>query len=217
HSQSGGGGASTVSFGSGFGPAQNSLTFNGSAGLSNGLLQLTNGGSNEAGSAWFNSTVNITQFTNDFAFQLVNPNADGITFTIQNAGLAALGGMGGNLGYAGIANSVAVKFDLYNNSGEGINSTGLYQNGALPMTPASDLTSSGINLHSGDKLAVHMTYNGATLAMTITDGATGAVYNTSWPINIPQVIGSNTAYLGFTSGTGGVQVTRMTHTTPFSS
>ena len=51
------------------------------------------------------SAVNISQFTNDFAFQLVNPNADGITFTIQNAGLTALGGMGGSLGYAGIANS----------------------------------------------------------------------------------------------------------------
>ncbi|HSY32396.1 MAG TPA: chitobiase/beta-hexosaminidase C-terminal domain-containing protein [Verrucomicrobiae bacterium] len=214
-SQSGGGGSSTISFGGGFGSAQNSLRFNGSAGLSNGLLQLTNGGSNEAGSAWFNSAVNISQFTNDFAFQLVNPNADGITFTIQNAGLTALGGMGGNLGYAGIANSVAVKFDLYNNSGEGINSTGLYQNGALPIMPATDLTSSGINLHSGDKLSVHMTYNGATLAMTITDGTTGAVYNTSWPINIPQVIGSNTAYLGFTGGTGGLTATQNIQTWTF--
>ena len=214
-SQSGGGGSSTISFGSGFGSAQTSLRFNGSAGLSNGLLQLTNGGSNEAGSAWFNSAVNISQFTNDFAFQLVNPNADGITFTIQNAGLTALGGMGGNLGYAGIANSVAVKFDLYNNSGEGINSTGLYQNGALPIIPASDLTSSGINLHSGDKLSVHMTYNGATLAMTITDGTTGAVYNTSWPINIAQVVGGNTAYLGFTGGTGGLTATQNIQTWTF--
>ena len=214
-SQSGGGGSSTISFGSGFGSAQNSLRFNGSAGLSNGLLQLTNGGSNEAGSAWFNTAVNIAQFTNDFAFQLVNPNADGITFTIQNAGLAALGGMGGNLGYAGIANSVAVKFDLYNNSGEGSNSTGLYQNGAVPALPASDLSSSGINLHSGDKLSVHMTYNGSTLAMTVTDGTTGAVYNNSWSINIAQVIGSNTAYLGFTGGTGGLTATQNIQTWTF--
>ena len=214
-SQSGSGGSSTISFGSGFGSAQNSLRLNGSAGLSNGLLQLTNGGSNEAGSAWFNSTVSITQFTNDFAFQLVNPNADGITFTIQNAGLTALGGMGGNLGYAGIANSVAVKFDLYNNSGEGSNSTGLYQNGAVPAMPASDLTSSGINLHSGDKLTVHMTYNGSTLAMTVTDGTTGAVYSNSWSINIPQVIGSNTAFVGFTGGTGGTTATQNIQTWTF--
>ena len=36
-SQSGGGGSSTINFGSGFGSAQSSLRFNGSAGLSNGL------------------------------------------------------------------------------------------------------------------------------------------------------------------------------------
>jgi hypothetical protein len=211
----GGGGSSTINFGSGFGSAQNSMRFNGSAALSNGLVQLTNGGSTEAGSAWFNTTVNITQFTNDFAFQLVNPNADGITFTIQNAGLSALGNTGGSLGYAGIGNSVAVKFDLYNNSGEGIDSTGLYQNGAMPAMPASDLSSSGINLHSGDKFSVHMTYNGATLSMTITDGSTGAVYNTSWSINIPQVIGSNTAYVGFTAGTGGLTATQNIQTWSF--
>ena len=95
------------------------MTLNGSAALSNSLLQVTNGGSNQGGSAWFNSAQNVTQFTNDFAFQLVNPDADGITFTIQNSSLTALGGSGGSLGYAGIGNSVAVKFDLYNNNGEG--------------------------------------------------------------------------------------------------
>ncbi len=210
-----GGGSSTINFANGFGSAQNSMRFNGSAGLSNAVVQLTNGGSNQAGSAWFNTAVNISQFTNDFAFQLVNPNADGFTFTIQNAGLTALGGMGGNLGYAGIANSIAVKFDLYNNIGEGSNSTGLYQNGAVPTMPASDLSSSGINLHSGDKFSVHMTYNGATLSMTITDGTTGAVYNTSWSINIPQVIGSNSAFAGFTAGTGGLTATQNLQTWTF--
>jgi Legume lectin domain/Chitobiase/beta-hexosaminidase C-terminal domain len=216
-SQSGGGGSSSINFGNGFGSAQNSIRFNGSAALSNSLLQLTNGGSNEAGSAWFNTTVSVTQFTNDFAFQLVNPNADGITFTIQNAGLTALGISGGALGYVGIANSVAVKFDLYDNGGEGVDSTGVYQNGALPITPASDLSSSGIDLHSGHKFLVHMTYNGSALAMSITDGTTGAGYNISWSINIPQVIGSNTAYVGFTGGTGGLTATQNIQTWSFAS
>ena len=208
-------GGSTISFGSGFGSAQSSMTLNGSAALSNSLLQVTNGGSNQGGSAWFNSAQNVTQFTNDFAFQLVNPDADGITFTIQNSSLTALGGSGGGLGYAGIGNSVAVKFDLYNNSGEGVGSIGLYQNGALPTTPASDPSISGINLHSGDRFSVHMSYNGATLAMSITDGTTGAVYNTSWPINIPQVVGSNTAYVGFTGATGGLTAVQNIQTWSF--
>jgi len=37
----------------------------------------------------------------------------------------------------GIATSVAVKFDLYDNSGEGTNSTGIYVNGASPTMPAT--------------------------------------------------------------------------------
>jgi hypothetical protein len=211
-SQSGG---SSVNFGSGFGSAQSSMTFNGSAAISGNDLQLTNGGTNEAGSAWFNSTINVAQFTNDFAFQLLNPSADGFTFTIQNSGLTALGIGGGSLGYAGIGNSVAVKFDLYNNSGEGVDSTGLYLNGAVPATPASDLSGSNIDLHSGDKFSVHMTYNGATLAMSVTDARTGAVYNTSWSVNIPQLIGGNSAYVGFTGGTGGLTATQNIQTWSF--
>ena len=85
--------------------------------------------------------------------------ADGFTFTIQNVGPTALGGNGGGLGYGpnpntgttgGIAKSVAIKFDFYNNNGEGTDSTGLYMNGAVPTVPAMDMTSSGVLLNSGD-------------------------------------------------------------------
>jgi hypothetical protein len=87
--------------------------------------------------------VNVQSFTNDFTFQITpaSPNAsDGFTFTIQNMGLNALGGIGGALGYQGIGKSVAVKFDTFNNDGEGINSIGFYTNGIAPTTPATDLT-----------------------------------------------------------------------------
>ena len=102
-----------------------------------------------------------------------------------------------------ITNSVAVKFDLYSNNGEGPDSTGLYVNGASPTTPAVDMTGSGIDLHSGDIFRVHMTYDGTNLAMTITDAATAASFSISWPVNIPTTIGANTAYAGFTGATGG--------------
>ncbi len=196
-------GGTGINFVNGFSSSASVMTFNGSTQLNDTRLQLTDGGANQAGSAWFNTPVDVTTFTNDFAFQLENADGDGITFTIQGTGPTALGSAGGGLGYAGIAKSVAIKFDLYSNSGEGDDSTGLYQNGAAPTTPFVDLTGTGIDLHNGDTFSVHMTYDGTTLAMTITDGVTGAVYTTSWPINIPQVIGSNTAYLGFTGGTGG--------------
>jgi hypothetical protein len=66
-----------------------------------------------------------------------------------------------------------VKFDLFNNAGEGTDSTGWYTNGVSPTTPASDMTASGVNLHSGDAMNVHMTYNGTTLNWTVTDPTAG--------------------------------------------
>ena len=147
-------------------------------------------------------------FTNDFTFQLTSPTADGITFTIQNNAPNALGTSGGNLGYATIPKSVAVKFDLSNNSGEGPDSTGEYTGGAVPTTPFTDMTSSGVNLHSGDVMSVHMTYNGTTLTMTITDNTIGKTFTTSWAVNIPTVVGASTAYVGFTGGTGALTATQ---------
>ncbi|HEV3481101.1 MAG TPA: hypothetical protein VGR97_02110, partial [Candidatus Acidoferrales bacterium] len=51
---------------------------------------------------------------------------------------------------------------------------------------------------------VQMTYDGTTLTMQIKDTATNATYNTSFAVNIPNLVGGNTAYVGFTGGTGGL-------------
>src|SRR5207244_10801643 len=48
-----------------------------------------------------------------------------------------------------------------------------------------------------------MSYDGSKLAMTITDSVTNKTFTTSWPINIPATVGGNTAFVGFTAGTGG--------------
>ncbi len=198
--------------------AASSMTFNGSTDLDDTRLQLTNGGQNEAGSAFFNAPQNIQSFTTSFAIQLSNPAGDGMTFTIQNVGPNALGAPGGGLGYgadpstgaAGIATSLAIKFDLFDNDGEGGNSTGLYTNGESPSTVADsiDLTPSGINLHSGTTMNAHLVYDGTNLTMTLTDTPPDAstpvhTFTHAWPINIPQIVGGNTAYVGFTGGTGG--------------
>lgn len=77
------------------------------------------------------------------------PVADGFTFTIQNTSPYALGGSQAGLGYVGIHHSLAVKFDLLNNAGEGPNSVGVFTAGNILTVPAIDLTGSGIDLHSG--------------------------------------------------------------------
>jgi Chitobiase/beta-hexosaminidase C-terminal domain/Legume lectin domain len=217
-------GTTSIDFGLGF-SNPGCMQFNGSTGLDDSRLQLTNGGTNEAGSAFCTTPVDIRGFSTDFTFQLSNPEADGITFTIQNspAGPGALGPVGGGLGYGpdipgkapGIGESVAVKYDLFSNAGEGQNSTGLYTDGASPTVPSADMSASGVDLHSGDTTSVHMIYDGVVLTMTITDSSVNKSFAKSWPVNIPSLIGGNNAYVGFTGGTGGQTASQKIETWTF--
>jgi fibronectin type 3 domain-containing protein len=204
--------AGTLDFSSGFAGSGGVLTYNGTSKINGTSAQLTDTGSNETGSFFFTNAVDITRFSTQFTFQLTSPNADGFTFTVQGNGATAMGPSGGGLGYGpdisggspGIPKSVAVKFDLYNNAGEGNDSTGEYTNGASPTTPSTDLSTTGINLHSGDVFRVTIAYDGTTLTVAITDTATNASATQSYAVNIPQVVGSTTGYVGFTGGTGGL-------------
>src|SRR5271165_3666745 len=202
----------SINLGSGF--TTGTMLLNGSSVLNGTRLRLTDGGTDEAASAWYNTPVNIQQFNSNFNFQITggtNPTADGFAFVIQGGTGTAIGPYGGGLGYgpdwsggpAVIPNSIAVKYDLYSNAGEGNDSTGLYTDGASPTVPAIDMTSSGVNLHTTDIFNVQMIYDGTNLTMVITDTTTNASFTQTWPINIPTTVGGNTAYVGFTGGTGG--------------
>ena len=170
---------------------------------------MTNGGTDEARSAFFSTPVNVTNFTNAFTFQDTSAKADGLCFVIEASGPTALGGDGGSLGYAGATgalstNSLCVDFDLYNSTTNAeISNTGLFTNGASPANGAGSAAGS-LSFQSGDVMSVQMTYNGTTLTMQITDTVTKATYSTSFTVNIPSVVGGSTAYVGFTGGTGGL-------------
>jgi hypothetical protein len=188
----------------GFGESDNGLALNGSASIQDGRIRLTDGAYNEAGSAFAAQPIDVTHFSTTFRFKLTNATADGFTFTIQGNSASSLGGGASGLGYEGIGSSVAVKFDLFNNSGEGIDSTGLFVDGASPSEPGSiDLSGTGIDLHSGAIFDATVNYDGVTLAVTIADTRTGARASQSYTVDIPGTVGGTTAYVGFTGGTGG--------------
>jgi hypothetical protein len=187
------------------------LALNGSATSSGGNLVLASQPNFQAGSAFTTSRVNISAFTTSFQFQLVpttNPPADGITFSIQGVSPTALGGAGGGLGYAGIQSSVAVKFDdYYNNYENGVqhvdpsnSTTGLLTDGNTP--PGEDLSGSGIYLNTRDVFQASLSYTGSTLGLTIKDVTTGISTNRSFNVDIQSFVGADTAYVGFTGGTG---------------
>jgi hypothetical protein len=110
---------------------------------------------------------------------------------------------------------VAIKLDLYNNAGEGTDSTGTYVDGAYPSTPAIDLSPAGIDLHSGHVFAVHLAYANALTTGTIRDTVTGVSASASVPGDITQFVGDN-AWFGFTAGTGARSATQKVLTWSYS-
>jgi hypothetical protein len=182
---------------------------NTSAATGGTVARLTDGGNGEAGSIFTKTKLSDTSFTTTFVLrdQAVNAGgADSLSFVLQNdsRGAAALGGGGGGGGYQGIQNSIGIKFDLWS-AGTHVPTTGLFMNGQNPAsTNPQDVTvTGGISFLSGDPIQVTLTYNGTTLTESLRDTVTGQTFTYDWLVNIPQILGGNTAYAGFTGGTGG--------------
>jgi hypothetical protein len=184
----------------------------------------TNANGGEVGCLWYAAPVPVSTFTTHFQVQFnAGATGQGMTFCIQNvapssttstsqsalswvsggpttmglnfAGLGYAGPTGSNgQANAGIFESVAIKFDLTNNT------TGIYTNGALPTTPQTTIT--GLTMSTGNPLNVTLAYNGTTLTLTIQDSVTLGSFTTNFTVNIPSQVGANTAYVGFTGSTG---------------
>jgi hypothetical protein len=95
----------------------------------------------------------------------------------------------------GILNSVAIAFDLSTVP----NSVGLYTNGA---TPQGNQTATSLTF-GGGVFNVTLSYSGTTLSISMQSSGGGTTFTHSWTVNIPSVVGANTAYVGFTGGTAG--------------
>jgi hypothetical protein len=220
-------GTPLINFPSGFTAASGLVLPVGRSTFSGSNIQLTDSAAgNETGAAWYTVPVNAQTFSTNFTVQFANVGGggNGMTFCIQNLpaptnspalgppGIYVSGGpttfanSANSLGYGymapsnltgptgGIISSVAVTLNLADNG------TGLYTNGVLPS--GSDKTVTGVTFASGHPIAVALTYDGTTLSMTMKDTVTAGTYSTSWPVNIPSIVGASTAYVGFTAGTG---------------
>ena len=188
------------------------LTANGTTAFVDTVAELTNGMTSPVHTSSFfsNSRVPIAKFDTSFQFRITgNVGGDGMTFTIQGNNPREIGNQKGALGYHGIRNSVAIKFDILNNDGEGNNSTGMFIDGHYPSIaqPGSgdvlvDLTDTGVVLR-GHVLRADMSYDGATLMVTITDVESPELSATqTYTVDLPAKVGGPLAYLGFTGASG---------------
>jgi len=202
----GGGGSSTplgpppvntVDFSSGFPASIDTVLVNN---VNSNQPNLLGKPTKQATSLFTIAPMTITKFTNSFEFAIDAgaSNGDGLTFCMQGLSSTALGGYGEKLGYGNITKSVAVKFDTFQNAGDpSANCTGLFVNGVDPIG-GTDLTPSGIDLHSGDTFAVHTDYDGTTLTVTIRDTTTNVTATQHYTVDIPSQVGGNAAFVGFT-------------------
>lgn len=170
------------------------------------------------GSAWFTTPLALAPgFETTFQFR-ITPGAlyrdeagDGLSFTIQNAGIDALGLPGHSIGYGGIAASLAVEFDTFLNNDDG---TALYGD---PNGNHLSVHTRGLEPNSGDEAfslgsntaipilddaQVHtarISYAPGTLEIFM-DGS-GAPY-LSVAVDLADLLTSPDAFFGFTAASG---------------
>jgi hypothetical protein len=173
------------------------------------VLRLVPATYSQSGSAFSSVTINAATFSTAFQFRLTNPGgsfdgtgtgADGFVFVVQNVS-NSIGGGGGGLGYQGIGSSVGVEFDTWYN-GWDPNSNHL---GIDTLGNVASLTTVNVspNFDDGSLWYGWIDYDGTTLEVRANQtGTRPASPLLSSAIDIPDLIGSNTAYVGFTAGTG---------------
>lgn len=176
------------------------------------VLRVTPAAEGQSGSAFSLSPITLsdnysfsTRFTFNFNSQGGIEGADGLVFVVQtNAN--DVGGAGGGIGYANLPNSLGVEFDSYNNgaiddfSG---NHVGIDLGGNIDSVA---LTESPYTFDSGQDLTAWIDYNSATgqLEVRLSNSDTRpADALLSYGVNLQTVLGGgNSAFVGFTSGTG---------------
>ena len=184
----------------------------GLGGMSNGAVTLTVNLGNTVGTCFLSNKVDVTSFVASFVYNDATGvnGADGITFCLHNdpRGAAAAGGGGGGLGYSAITPSVALAMNIYAPNTRGIN---LLTNGVLPVAGAGGFAPIlPVDLGgNNDPIQVTIVYYGGNLSASFRDLVTSATYTTNLPINIPAIVGANTAFAGFTGADGGVFSTQV--------
>jgi hypothetical protein len=195
-----------------FSGAEASLSLNGTAGVVKAarhkrVLRLTGGGFRQAGSAWATEKIDVTKsFETEFKIFLhhSDPDADGVAFVVQSAGLRALGGWGGGLGYRGLKSSVAVEFDTYQNPAD---PSANHLAVVLAGDPDDHLVAaeSGIPL-SGRPFVARVTYDAPTRNLkvyvkSVRAGSTEELM-IDQSVDVAGDVGASTAWVGFTGATG---------------
>ncbi len=212
------------------------LSLKGSAVLTEDFrCRLTPADDGQSGALWHVNKQRLDQgFQLVFRYQTSAPGGfddpdytdggDGLAFVIQANGPDELGGGGGDMGYAGITNSLAVEFDMWNNGDTGgendpdSSHVAVQTRGSAPNSHMLDgnvaLASTAVQLDDGEVHTVRIDYIPGNLRVFVDDLQTPVL---SAPVDLSSLAASEgnptgdnilddggQAYIGFTAGTGSV-------------
>jgi Bacterial lectin len=178
------------------------LQLNGNAAATANDLSLTNGGGGRASSAFIKTPISSSaNFTSTFDFTMnqvnqgSNPQADGLTFIIQNAGAgaSALGSSGGGLAVDGTVPSVGIAFRSFL-----FDKAVIFQNGDVTSGPSNAFS---LGPNPTNDVSVTATYLNHLLSFTATNSDTNQTISNSLPIDLTTF--GPSVFIGFTGATGG--------------
>jgi hypothetical protein len=107
-----------------------------------------------------------------------------------------LGGGGGGMAYAGMVQSAAVLFNIYNQSGITFGTNGV----AGTYTPTAP-----VGLTNGNPIQIDIHYAGSILSVTLSNTVTADVFTTNIVVgSLAAAVGTNVAFVGITAATGGI-------------
>ena len=193
------------------------LTLNGNAAQAGNRLRVTPAFGNQAGSAFSTNKVSLATgaaFSTYFQFEFSSPGgisdgegvgADGLVFVVQTVA-NNVGSSGGGIGYQGILNSVGVEFDNWNNGGVDDNNgnhVGIDINGNIDSVVQANIAT---NFNGSGIWNAWIDYDADTdwLEVRLTQDSLRPLLATlAYNVDLASVLGSNEAFVGFTSGTGG--------------
>lgn len=181
------------------------------------VLRLTPAAGNQSGSAFSSTTLNASDFSTYFTFRITDPGgtifdcnqtagADGIVFVAQSVS-SSIGGAGAGIGYAGISNSVGVEFDTWCNGANNdpsSNHLGIDINGNVNHGPGAPNTLDVLtDFDDGNIWHAWVDYDGTNIDVRANQtGIRPLLADLSMPLDLPTILGTNNAFVGFTSGTG---------------
>jgi len=170
------------------------------------VVELTDNTGGEDSSLFYSTAQYVGSFTASFIYQAGgNEAADGTAFILQNStnGVTALGGGGGELGYAGDNNSAALEINLYDpDGGVGI---AFGTNGNSHSTGASGYALTGkISVASGDPIQFVVNYANGVYSVNMEDLYSFDTFETNYAVgSLTSVLDSDEAYVGFSGADGG--------------